>query len=219
VVEHHRRDTIGPVSAPVVPAAVRRSFMEETPEGGSVSPIAGIVLAAGGGRRFGGPKAVAEVGGERLVDRAVRVLREGGCAPVVAVLGAAVVPVPGADVVVVNPDWAAGMGSSLRAGLAAEALGTAVAAVVVLADQPWLSPAAIRAVARDVDASSLVTAVYGGERGHPVLLGRDHWAGVRELARADVGARAYLAAHAADVVAVEVEGSAADVDRPEDLPR
>ena len=185
-----------------------------------MSAIAGIVLAAGGGRRFGGPKAVAEVGGERLVDRACRVLREGGCAPVVAVLGAAVVPVPGADDVVVNPAWADGMGSSLRAGLDAEALAGdgVVAAVVVLADQPWLSPSAARAVSRGATASSLVTAVYAGERGHPVLLGRDHWAGVRELARADVGARAYLAAHAAAVTEVEVPGSAADVDHPEDLP-
>jgi CTP:molybdopterin cytidylyltransferase MocA len=200
--------------------AVRWYVVQETP-GGAVSAIAGIVLAAGGGRRFGGPKALAEVGGERLVDRACRVLREGGCAPVVAVLGAAVVPVPGADDVVVNPGWADGMGSSLRAGLAAAALVDApdvAAAVVVLVDQPWLSPAAVSAVARGAATSSLVTAVYAGERGHPVLLGRDHWAGVRDLARADVGARAYLAAHAADVEEVEVPGSAADVDRPEDLP-
>ena len=81
--------------------------------------VAGVLLAAGEGSRFGGPKAVAELDGERLVDRAVRVLRLGGCDPVVVVLGAAVVEVPGADLVVVNPDWATGMGSSLRAGLAA----------------------------------------------------------------------------------------------------
>ena len=193
-----------------------------------MSAIAGIVLAAGGGRRFGGPKAVAEIDGERLVDRACRLLREGGCAPVVAVLGAAVVPVPGADDVVVNPEWADGMGSSLRAGLAAGTLTAApdvVAAVLVLADQPWLSASAVRAVARGATTSSLVMATYpsedgqhGAERGHPVVLGRDHWAGVRELARGDVGARPYLRAHAADVVVVPVEGSAADVDRPEDLP-
>jgi CTP:molybdopterin cytidylyltransferase MocA len=197
-----------------------------------VSAIAGIVLAAGGGRRFGGPKAVAEIDGERLVDRACRVLREGGCAPVVAVLGAAVVPVAGADDVVVNPEWADGMGSSLRAGLAARALTApdVAAAVVVLADQPWLTASAVRAVAAGATASSLVMASYrtahggghgdepGSERGHPVLLGRNHWAGVRAVARGDVGARPYLRAHAADVVVVPVEGSAADVDRPEDLP-
>ena len=81
----------------------------------------GLVLAAGAGRRLGGPKAPLVVDGERLVDRAVRVLREGGCDPVLVVLGAWVGDVPGAEVVV-NADWASGLGSSLRAGLrAAEA--------------------------------------------------------------------------------------------------
>jgi CTP:molybdopterin cytidylyltransferase MocA len=203
----------------------RRSFIRETHEEAPVTAIAGVVLAAGGGRRFGGPKAVAEVGGERLVDRAVRVLREGGCDPVVAVLGAAVVRVPGADAVVVNPDWAGGMGSSLRAGLEALATGPAAAAVVVLADQPWLTPAAVRAVAAVAagDAATparavLARAAYDDGPGHPVLLGRDHWAGVGAAARGDAGARDYLAAHAAEVVTVPVTGSAADVDRPEDLP-
>jgi CTP:molybdopterin cytidylyltransferase MocA len=188
----------------------------------SMTGIAGIVLAAGAGRRFGGPKAVAELDGERLVDRAVRLLRDGGCDPVVAVLGAAVVEVPGADAVVVNAEWAEGMGSSLRAALVSPALAGAGAAVVVLADQPWLSAAAVRAVAAEAArgraASALVTATYAGERGHPVALGRDHWAGVAALARGDVGARAYLRAHAGAVVEVPCEGSAADVDRPGDLP-
>ena len=80
--------------------------------------IAGIVLAAGAGRRFGGPKALVEVDGERLVDRAVRVLREAGVTSTYVVQGAAPLTVAGAEVVD-NPDWGAGMGSSLRAGLAA----------------------------------------------------------------------------------------------------
>ena len=79
---------------------------------------AGLVLAAGEGRRFGGPKAPAVIDGERLVDRAVRVMREGGCDPVVVVLGAWVGDVPGAHIVV-NDAWSEGMGSSLRVGLAA----------------------------------------------------------------------------------------------------
>lgn len=79
---------------------------------------AGLLLAAGEGARLGTPKALVVLGGERLVDRGVRVLREGGCNPVLVVLGAAVVPVRGA-VVVRNPDWRTGMGSSLRTGLAA----------------------------------------------------------------------------------------------------
>ena len=53
-----------------------------------MASVAGLVLAAGEGRRFGGPKAPAVIDGERLVDRAVRVLRAGGCDPVYVVLGA-----------------------------------------------------------------------------------------------------------------------------------
>src|SRR5262249_56518827 len=100
--------------------------------------VAGVVLAAGAGTRFGGPKAVAELDGERLVDRAVRVVRAGGCDPVLVVLGAAVVDVPGADSVVVNDDWETGMGSSLRAALAAPALAGCSAVVLVLVDQPGI---------------------------------------------------------------------------------
>ena len=91
--------------------------------------VAGLVLAAGEGRRFGGPKAVVELDGERLVDRAVRILTEGGCSPVVVVSGA--VPLTVADVdVVPNPLWPSGMGSSLRVGLAA-VTDTPTSAVVV----------------------------------------------------------------------------------------
>ena len=69
------------------------------PRGDAVTRTAGLVLAAGEGRRFGGPKAPYVLDGERLVDRAVRVLREAGCDPVVVVLGAWVGEVPGAEVV------------------------------------------------------------------------------------------------------------------------
>jgi CTP:molybdopterin cytidylyltransferase MocA len=184
--------------------------------------VAGLVLAAGGGRRFGAPKATVELDGERLVDRAVRILRDGGCRPVCAVLGAAVVEVPGADAVVVNPGWATGLGSSLAAGLAAPGLSGADAVVVTLADQPWLAPAAIRwvvAAAGPARAAALVVATYDGRRSHPVLLGRDHWAGVRELAAGDQGARPYLKAHHELVVEVPCDGAGhpTDVDHPSDL--
>ena len=69
--------------------------------------LAGVVLAAGGGTRFGQPKAPVVVNGERLVDRAVRCLGEAGCDPVIVVLGAWIGPVPGAEVVV-NDDWRSG---------------------------------------------------------------------------------------------------------------
>jgi CTP:molybdopterin cytidylyltransferase MocA len=54
--------------------------------------------------------------------------------------------------------------------------------------------------------------------GHPVLLGRDRWAEVAELATGDEGARPYLARHEATAVPCEDVATGADVDRPDDLP-
>lgn len=161
---------------------------------------AGLVLAAGEGRRFGGPKAPFVLDGERLVDRAVHVLRDAGCEPVVVVLGAWVGRVDDADVTVVNADWATGMGSSLRLGLDTLVGTEAERVVVSLVDLPGLTA---EAVARLVDAEAdLAQAAYQGERGHPVLIGRAHWDGIAQTAAGDRGARAYLDAR--EVVLVEV---------------
>lgn len=168
---------------------------------------AGLVLAAGEGRRFGGPKAPHVHDGEKLVDRAVRVLREGGCDPVVVVLGAWVGDVPGADVVV-NDDWAQGMGSSLRCGLAA--LSDADRVVLTLVDLPGLTAAAVRRVR--AEQSALVQATYDGRRGHPVILGRDHWDAAAELATGDRGARDYLARNPVRLVEVGDVASGEDLD-------
>jgi len=182
--------------------------------------VAGLVLAAGAGRRFGSPKAVVEIDGERLVDRAVRTLREGGAAPAYVVGGAVALDVPGA-VVVANPDWAEGIGSSLRAGLAA-LTDDCLAVAVVLVDQPGLTGAAVERVLSRADGpATVVVATYAGALGHPVVLGRDHWAEAGRLAVGDTGARPFLAAHAALVTLVECSDVAtdADVDRPGDLDR
>jgi CTP:molybdopterin cytidylyltransferase MocA len=183
-------------------------------------PVAGLVLAAGAGRRYGGPKALVEYEGELLVDRAVETLRAGGADPVVVVLGAAAEQVRAAArlagaTVLDNPDWDTGMGSSLRAGLAALAATDATAAVVLLVDMPGVTAAAVRRVAGRAAADALVTAGYRDQRddrdrwGHPVLLGRDHWSGVARLAAGDVGARPYLRGHA-DSVQVVACGDVAD---------
>ena len=181
--------------------------------------VAGLVLAAGEGRRFGGPKALVELGGERLVDRAVRVVRDGGCDRVVVVAGAAALEVPDA-VVVDNPQWGTGMGSSLRTGLAALPV-EVDAAVIVLVDTPWIRAEAVRLLIAVYErGAELAVATYAGERGHPVLVGRKHWLGVAESAIGDVGARDYLANHP-DVVEVDCTGTgdASDVDDPADLKR
>ncbi|MEU8581292.1 nucleotidyltransferase family protein [Streptomyces abikoensis] len=191
-------------------------------------PVAGLLLAAGGGRRLGGrPKALLEFRGGLLVEHAVRVLREGGCATVYVVVGAGAAEVrarlgAGDAVLVDNPDWALGMGTSLRAGLASPATATdpATAVLVTLVDQPRVGA---EAVARVLDAhragARLAAATYGGERGHPVLLAREHWAGAARAADGDMGARAYLRQHAAAVRLVECADVASpdDVDTPDDL--
>ncbi len=179
-----------------------------------MSRVAGLVLAAGEGRRFGGPKAPVLIEGERLVDRAVRVLREAGCDPVYVVLGAWTGEVPGA-VTVANPEWSEGMGSSLRAGLLAIQADESVDRVVVtLVDLPGLTG---QAVTRLVASPARVAqACFAGERGHPVMLGREHFAGVSAVARGDRGARDYLRARLDEVDLIEVGDVATgeDLDEP-----
>lgn len=177
-----------------------------------MADVAGLVLAAGEGRRFGGPKAPVVLDGERLVDRAVRVLREGGCDPIYVVLGAWSGAVPGA-ITVTNPDWSEGMGSSLRAGLTAlDAADVELDRVVVtLVDLPGLTG---EAVARLIASPARIAqASYDGERGHPVMLGREHVEDVWSSAQGDRGARDYLRAHSDEVSLVEV----GDVASGEDL--
>lgn len=176
-------------------------------------PAAGVVLAAGAGRRFGGPKALVRLDGERLVDRAVRLLRTGGCRRILVVSGATELRVEGADVVH-NPDWASGMGSSLRVALAAV---DEPAAVIVPVDAPWLGPQSVHRLLHC--GATLAAANYGGRRGHPVLLGAQHFCAVSEMAVGDVGARKFLAAHPELVVQVPCDdtGSPHDVDTPHDL--
>ncbi|MEV0384550.1 nucleotidyltransferase family protein [Nonomuraea sp. NPDC050643] len=177
--------------------------------------VAGLVLAAGEGSRLGTPKALVEYAGERLVDRAVRLLEEGGCHPVVVVLGAATVQVRRA-VTVRNPDWASGMGSSLRVGLRALP-DEAERVVVALVDQPLIRPGAVRALIES--GAGLAVATYGGRRRNPVLIAREHFAGVAELATGDVGARPFMKAHPELVTEVPCDphGDPADIDTPGDL--
>lgn len=182
--------------------------------------VTGLLLAAGGGRRLGGrPKALLEHRGRPLAEHALLALRAGGCARVHVVLGAhadtvrARVTLDGC-VLVDNPDWEQGMGTSLRAGLGSLAGTGARAALVCLVDQPGIGAEAVARVrAAFTDETSLASAAYDGVRGHPVLLGAAHWAGVTAAADGDRGARAYLKAHAEELALVEC----ADVARPFDI--
>jgi CTP:molybdopterin cytidylyltransferase MocA len=187
------------------------------------APVAGMLLAAGEGSRLGRPKALVEVGGQTLAERGVALLRDGGTDPVLIVTGAVPLTVPSAHAVH-NPDWRTGMGSSLVAGLRAlGAGGTDCSAVVVaLADQPLVGAEAVRRlIAAWREGASVAVAAYDGKPRNPVLIAREHWDSVIELATGDTGARPFLRAHPDLVRLVECgdTGSPYDVDTPEDLAR
>ena len=175
--------------------------------------VAGILLAAGDGSRLGQPKATVELAGSTLAERGVALLRDGGADPVIVVTGAIPVEIPGV-VSVHNPDWLTGMGSSLATGLRALANGDAAAAVIALADQPLIGPEAVRRlIAAHAGGASIAVAAYHGAPRNPVLLAREHWAGVVALAVGDAGARPFLRAHPDLVTPVEC----GDTGRPDDL--
>jgi molybdenum cofactor cytidylyltransferase/nicotine blue oxidoreductase len=182
--------------------------------------VAAVVLAAGGGRRYGMPKALVEYEGSLLVERAVRTAAA-VCDPVLVVLGAQAVDVwraadLGGATVLANKDWETGMASSLRAGL--DGLrgwpGRVDAALLLLVDMPGMTPEALARVAEHASPDALAVATYDGVRAHPVLIGREHWAGVAETATGDEGARRYLAEH--DATEIDCTGLAdpADLDVP-----
>ncbi len=200
----------------------------EAADGPPRPAVAGLLLAAGGGRRLGGrPKALLHLAGRPLVEHAVAALRAGGCSPVHVVLGAAAQVVRARAeltgcVVLDNTEWESGMGSSLRVGLAS-LTGTGVdAALVALVDQPGIGAEAVARVRAAYDSpASLVAASYGGRRGHPVLFGSGHWQGVADRAEGDQGARGYLRERSGEIELVECGDVAdpSDIDTPADLER
>ena len=182
--------------------------------------VCGLLLAAGAGTRMGRPKAlvVGDDGVPWLV-RGVETLRAGGCDAVTVVLGAGADEarslVPPDTGVLVAEDWAEGMSASLRAGLRWLEDTEADAALVSLVDLPDLTDAVVRRVlSAGADPAALIRTTYDGRPGHPVVIGREHWFGVRAAAVGDLGARDYLAHHAL----VEVEcgdlATGLDVDAP-----
>jgi nicotine blue oxidoreductase len=174
---------------------------------------------------LGAPKALLrDADGVPWVERAARRLVQAGCGPVVVVVGAraaeaaALVPpalVPARDVVEAV-GWNEGMGASLRAGLVALAGRTPApdAVLVALVDTPGMTVDVVRrvAAAAELGPSVLARAAFDGVPGHPVLLGREHWAGVRAAATGDAGARGYLTARQVHLVECGDVGSGVDVD-------
>ena len=178
--------------------------------------VAFIVLAAGAGRRFGGPKQLAPLAGRPLLQHVVDAAPD----PLTVVLGAhadairAGVDLDGVDVVVCE-DWEEGQAASLRAGVAA--VGPVEAIVVLLGDMPFVTPQVIAgAVDHLTDRWDAVRTLYRGAPGHPVVLGRRVLDAVPNL-RGDVGARDLLRAFRVREWEAGHLCDPADIDTPEQL--
>lgn len=184
--------------------------------------VAALVLAAGSSRRMcGANKLLQPVGGIAMLRRAVNAALASRCSPVLVVTGAAADAVRaclgGLDVQVVhNPEHDSGMASSLRCGLAALPA-DADAAVVLLADMPWIDGGHVDRLlaAFNPQQPKIVAPVRDGRRGNPILWPREFFAEMMAVS-GDVGAREVLGRHAEriDAVAFDDEAIFADVDTP-----
>jgi len=173
---------------------------------------AAIILAAGASKRLGQPKQLVVLGGETLMERAVRIAREAGCAPVIVVLGATAAQIReccnlAGAMVAVNESWDEGMASSVRVGVswAAEASD----AILMTCDQPAVTAEHLRKL---MDTGELTASAYAGRRGVPAYFPAESFAELQELT-GDAGARELLRAAAS----IELPLGELDVDTPEEL--
>jgi molybdenum cofactor cytidylyltransferase len=191
--------------------------------------VAAIILAAGKSTRMGEAKQLLRLGETTVLGRTIENVRRSAVDEVVLVLGAAAatirrqLPAPLLEglKVVVNPAYAQGMASSLRAGLSA--LDPQVsAALIVLADQPFVRPQTLNQLAQQHRCSKaqIVIPSYRGIRGNPVLLDRSVFSEVMAL-EGDTGCRAIFSSHTEHTLKVEVEdeGILLDIDNQEDYQR
>jgi molybdenum cofactor cytidylyltransferase len=189
--------------------------------------IAAVVLAAGASRRFGADnKLLARVDGRTLIECVVNALANGAAADIVVVTGhdrAAVEAALHSWPVrfVHNADWETGMGSSIRAGIAALS-DNAAGAFVVPGDMPLLSSQLVASLVdafAEADGERIVyPAARSGEQRNPVLWPRRHFGALLALPP-NTGAKALLQLIAAECLAVAAADDAAlsDVDTPADL--
>ena len=183
-------------------------------------PIPAVILAAGASRRLGAPKQALLWQGEALLHRAARVALESVYSPVIVVLGAAMeasleaLAGLGVDIVV-NPAWAEGMGSSIRAGVAALPE-DAKAVLLLVCDQPALSREHLEEIRRlhGQAPDQVIVSAYAGIRGVPALVPKGRFPELQALA-GDRGAQGLF--RCGDLREVPFPGGDLDVDTPGDL--
>ena len=177
--------------------------------------VAAVILAAGASTRLGEPKQLVRLGGERLLERSVRVASAAGCEPVIVVLGASVAAIQREcnlrDVVVaINSAWSEGMGSSIRCGMQVVPP-DCNAAILMTCDQPAVTPQHLRQLISQCDCAP-VASTYANRRGVPACFPAESFAELRVL-RGDEGARRLLAL----ALAIDLPGGELDVDTREAL--
>jgi molybdenum cofactor cytidylyltransferase len=181
--------------------------------------VGALILAAGEGRRFGGTKQLAELDGRPLLEHVLTAVT--GISPRVVVLGHAAkeiraqVDLQGAEPVVCER-WQEGQSASLRCGL--EALAGVEAVLVVLGDQPGITPAAIDVVVAAAGDEDAVRATFAGAPSHPVLLRRALLDRAGELT-GDSGFRDLLAGARVREVEIGHLADPTDIDTREELAR
>lgn len=188
------------------------------------SGVEAIVLAAGMSRRMGTPKQLLRMGGETILQRTLENVRDSNVSEIILVLGHAAddvrntISAQGLKVVI-NPEYQQGMGTSLRSGLAAVDA-AAKAAIIVLADQPWVRAETLNRLieCHRERKPQIIVPTYRGFRGNPVLLDRSVFAEVQALS-GDVGCRAIFGDHTEGIVKLPVDdpGILLDIDSRDDL--
>lgn len=194
------------------------------PESSSPSGVAAVILAAGMSKRMGAPKQLLKLGGATLLEHALNNVRRSQAREIVLVLGHVADAIREQTAldgvkVVINPAYEEGMGTSLRAGIAALAPESG-AAMIVLADQPFVRPETLDRLIEQHRARrpQIVIPLYRGFRGNPVLLDRSVFPEIAGLA-GDIGCRAIFGDHTENILKVDVDdpGILLDADTEEDF--
>jgi CTP:molybdopterin cytidylyltransferase MocA len=184
------------------------------------SPFACIVLAAGAGRRFGGPKAEAILpGGVRFLDAVVSCAIAAGADPVIAVVPSAT-SVPAAAIGVVNEDALGEQIATVRMGLDRLESTSVTGSLIWPVDHPLVRVESVLAVVDGArrTAAPIVIPTFDGRRGHPPFFGRETWTLLRTVKNG--GARAVIRQLESRVLEVPVQdaGVIRDIDTRADLP-
>ncbi len=182
--------------------------------------VSAIVLAAGASKRFGLPKQLLPIAGTTMIEHVLNVVMATSVNEVVVVLGHSAAQIaeriPSDCRTALNEAWEAGISSSIQVGLEAIAR-TAEAALLVLADQPYLTSGALERILQAYYGSTkpIVAPMYDGQRGTPVLFDRRLFSELRTL-RGDVGGREVIARFAKEMTAVEMRSAEMflDIDTP-----